>query len=148
MFKKPRGMKAIPRIVIGLLLAGMTMPGGLSNNLALGGILPPLPGAPPLPPLPPLPLPPPDLTLAPPELPRIPSLPQILPSNAPPPSGSTELPVTGATMDARILILSADGNEPVLGTIRQAADYEGIPYTLYVASRSPGGFTPDMLSHG
>jgi hypothetical protein len=151
MFKKPRGANLVLRIVIGFLLVGVTMPGGGSNNLALGGLLPPLPMPPPqLPPLPPLPLPvpPPDLALAPPELPRIPSLPQILPSNAPPPSGSTELPVTGATVDARILILSADGNEPVLGAFRQAADYEGIPYTLYIASRTPGGFTPDMLSDG
>jgi hypothetical protein len=36
----------------------------------------------------------------------------------------------------------------VLGAIRQAAEYAGIPYTLYVASRSPGGFTPAMLSDG
>jgi hypothetical protein len=102
---------------------------------------------PPLPPLP-LPIPPPDLSLGPPQLPRIPSLPQILPSNAPPTSGSLELPVTSATLDAKLLIISADGSEPVLGAIRQAADYEGVPYTLYVASRTPGGFVPAMLSDG
>ena len=109
----------------------------------------PLPPPPPLPVPPlPLPVPPPDLSLAPPELPRIPSLPQIFPPNAPPPSGSTELPVTSARLDAKILVISADGTEPVLGAIRQAADYEGIPYTLYVASKTPGGFTAGMLSDG
>jgi len=46
------------------------------------------------------------------------------------------------------LVVSADGNEPVLGAIRQAAEYEGIPYTLYIASSTPGGFTPAMLSDG
>jgi flagellar hook capping protein FlgD len=106
--------------------------------------LPPLPLPLPLP----LPIPPPDLSLGPPEFPSIPSLPQILPSNAPPASGSTELPVTSATLDSKILILCGDGTEPVLGAIRQAAEYAGIPYTLYVASRTPGGFTPGMLSDG
>jgi len=86
--------------------------------------------------------------LGPPELPTIPSLPQVLPPNAPTRSGSLELPVTSATLDAKILVISADGNEPVLGAIRQAAEYEGIPYTLYVASLTPGGFTPGMLSDG
>src|SRR5262249_7290014 len=38
--------------------------------------------------------------------------------------------------------------EPVLGWIQQAAQYDGIPYTLYIASHSPGGFTPAMLSDG
>jgi hypothetical protein len=112
----------------------------------------PLPGLPPPPSPPPLPLPLPTLpplpSLGPPALPRIPSLPQVLPSNAPGNSGSTELPVTSATLDAKILIVSADGTEPVLGAIRQAADYEGIPYTLYIANRTPGGFTPSTLSDG
>ena len=71
-----------------------------------------------------------------------------MPSNAPGPSSSHELPVTSATLDAKLLIISADGTEPVLGSIRQAADYEGIPYTLYVASKTPGGFTPTLLSDG
>jgi peptidoglycan/xylan/chitin deacetylase (PgdA/CDA1 family) len=102
-----------------------------------------------VPPLPiPLPIPPLDLTLAPPALPRIPSLPQVLPPNAPGPSGSTQLPQTSATLDAKLLIISADGTEPVLTAMRQAADYEGIPYTLYIASRTPNGFTPSMLSNG
>src|SRR5436190_7231560 len=111
-------------------------------------LLPP-PPLPPLPPLPPPPLPLPlNLPLGPPELPTIPSLPQVIPSNAPRPSSSTQLPNTLATLDAKILIVSADSTEPVLGWIRQAAQYEGIPYTLYIASHSPGGFTPAMLSDG
>src|SRR3989441_289971 len=142
--------------VLALLLAASTTMLPCSHQaLAWGDLLPPLPplpDPPPLPPLPPLPLPlplpPPDLTLAPPELPTIPSLPQILPPNAPPVSGSTELPVTSATVDAKLLVISADGAEPVLGSIRQAVEYEGIPYTLYVASKTPGGFTPAMLSDG
>jgi hypothetical protein len=83
-----------------------------------------------------------------PELPTIPSLPQVLPSNAPTTSGSTELPVTSATLDAKILVISGDGTEPVLGAIRQAVEYAGMPYTLYVGSQTPGAFTPDMLSDG
>ena len=120
--------------------------GPVGTSLLPPSPLPPVP-LPPLPTLPtlPLPLPP---TLAPPELPKIPSLPQVLPPNAPGPSGSTELPVTSATLDAKILIISADGAEPVLGAIRQAAEYAGIPYTLYVASKIPGGFTPSLLSDG
>ena len=110
---------------------------------------PPLP-PPPLPP-PPLPLPTladPLLSLGPVEFPTIPSVPQIIPQNAPGPSGSTQLPVTSATYEAKLLIVSADGSEPVLGAIRQVADHEGVPYTLYVASQTPGGFTPDKLSDG
>src|SRR5690349_20323175 len=103
---------------------------------------------PPLPPPLPLPILPPNLSLGPPALPTIPSLPQIIPSNAPGPSGSTQLPMTSARLDAKILVVSADGSEPVLGAIRQAADYEGVPYTLYIASHTPGGFTPAMLSDG
>ena len=112
--------------------------------------LPPPQLPPPLPLPEPLPLPVPTigLPLGPPELPSIPSLPQVFPSNAPTTSGSTELPVTSARLDAKILVISGDGTEPVLGSIRQAAEYEGVPYTLYVASKTPGAFTPSMLSDG
>ena len=96
----------------------------------------------------PLPIPPPNLSLGPPAMPTIPSLPQVLPANAPGPSSSTQLPATSARLDAKLLVVSADGNEPVLGMIRQALDYEGVPYTLYIASQTPGGFTPSMLSDG
>jgi len=102
----------------------------------------------PPPPPPPLPIPPPDLTIVPPELPSIPSLPQVLPPDAPTASGSAQLPVASATLDSKVLVISADGNEPVLGAIRQALEYEGVPYTLYVARQMPGGFTPSRLSDG
>src|SRR5262249_47404563 len=57
-------------------------------------------------------------------------------------------PAITAGLDARLLIVSADSTEPVLGWIRQAVQYAGIPYRLYIASRTPGGFTPAMLSDG
>src|SRR5437867_4497781 len=138
--KTSRGLKWPTWALALLLAAGTTMV--VCGHQAFAQ-LPPLP---PLPPPLPLPAPPPGLPLGPPELPTIPSLPQVLPSNAPTTSGSTELPVTSATLDAKLLVISADGTEPVLGAIRQAAEYEGIPYTLYVATRTPGGFTPAMLS--
>jgi hypothetical protein len=132
------------KLITTLLLCGLLSL--LSGPGSYGGLLPPPPlTIPPLPVPPPLPI---DLSLGPPELPTIPSLPQVLPPNAPPPSGSTQLPDTSATLDAKLLIIAGDGTEPVLGAIRQAADYQGIPYTLYVASRSPGGFTPSLLSDG
>ena len=145
--KNSRSSKRRTRFAL-LLAAGITM---LVCGHEAFAQLPPLPPLPPPPPIPlplPLPLPPPDLPLGPPELPIIPSLPQIFPPDAPTTSGSTELPVTGATLDAKILIISADGTEPVLGAIRQAAEYAGIPYTLYIGSQTPGGFTPAMLSDG
>ena len=151
---KPRTSRSSrwPAMALALLLAtSMTIvPCGREAFAQLPPLPPPPIPPPPPPPIPPppLPIPPPDLNLAPPELPTIPSLPQVLPSNAPPPSSSTELPLTSATLDAKLLVISADGTEPVLGAIRQAAGYAGIPYTLYVASNSPGGFTPAMLSDG
>jgi FlgD Ig-like domain len=145
--KKSRGSKKWTARAPALLLAAGAML--LACGHAAFAQLPPLPPLPPPPPLPlPLPVPPPGLPLGPPELPTIPSLPQVVPSNAPGPSSSNELPVTSATLDAKILVISADGTEPVLGAIKQAAGYEGIPYTLYVATNTPGGFTPAMLSDG
>src|SRR6266550_3798258 len=142
--KKSRGSRWTARAPA-LLLAAAAMIFACGH--AAFAQLPPLPPPPPLPL--PLPLPPPPgLPLGPPELPTIPSLPQVWPSNGPGTSGSTELPVTTATLDAKLLVVSADGTEPVLGAIRQAAEYAGIPYTLYVATKTPGGFTPAMLSDG
>src|SRR5881396_3498318 len=144
--KKCRGTKWTARAPA-LLLAACAMIFACGH--AAFAQLPPLPPLPPPPPLPlPLPLPPPDLPLGPPELPTIPSLPQVWPSNGPGTSGSTELPVTSATLDAKVLVISADGTEPVLGAIRQALGYTGVPYTLYVAHETPGGFTPALLSDG
>ena len=142
-----------PARALALVLMSATLFAGVPQSSAQ--LLPPLPLPPINPPinppiLPPVipPIIPPLLSLGPPALPTIPSLPQILPPNAPRTSGSTQLPNTTATLDGRLLIIAGDGTEPVLGAIKQVADYEGIPYTLYIASKTPGGFTPAMLSNG
>ena len=81
------------------------------------------------------------------EFPKIPSRRQVLPRDLPTFSSLAELPArrANASVDAKLLVLSADGTEPVLGAIRQALDYAGTPYTLYVARSTPGGFTPSSL---
>jgi hypothetical protein len=55
---------------------------------------------------------------------------------------------TPAQYDARILVISADGNEVVLPAIKEALDYLGTPYTLWIASQHPGELTPDKLYSG
>src|SRR5207244_7827891 len=52
------------------------------------------------------------------------------------------------TIDLRVLVIASDGNEADLPAIKQALDYLGTPYTVYVASQTPSGLTPDMLSNG
>src|SRR5438132_1607366 len=52
------------------------------------------------------------------------------------------------TLDLKLLMLATDGNEVDLPTIKQALDYLGTPYTVYVASQTPNGLTPDKLSNG
>ena len=107
--------------------------------------------SPPSPPSPPgsPPGPPPrrQLSQGPVEFPKIPSRRQVLPRDLPTFSSLAELPArrVGASVEARLLVVSADGTEPVLGAIRQALDYAGTPYTLYVARNTPGGFTPALL---
>jgi hypothetical protein len=67
------------------------------------------------------------------------------------PAASTALAVplqAGASLDARVLVLSADGSEPDLGTIRQALEYQGTPYTLWIAKQHPGGLVPSVLANG
>ncbi|MEW5854844.1 MAG: hypothetical protein AB2A00_39070 [Myxococcota bacterium] len=75
---------------------------------------------------------------APVELPRVDSAPQPL---LPPPEGASRpvLPrISRPLLDARILVLSADGTEPVLSAITQLLDAHGTPYTVWVAaSREP-----------
>ncbi|HLL54609.1 MAG TPA: hypothetical protein VK447_13745 [Myxococcaceae bacterium] len=51
-----------------------------------------------------------------------------------------------ARYQARILVLSADGNESVLPAIRESLEYLGIPYTLWIATQRPGQLTADKLS--
>ncbi len=51
-------------------------------------------------------------------------------------------------IDLKVLVLSATGDpnlEPELPVIQQVLDYQGTPYTVYVASKTPGGLTMDKL---
>lgn len=63
-------------------------------------------------------------------------------------SVSRVAPVASPVLDARLLVLSADGNEPTLGAIRQALDYVGVPYTVWIARDRPGALTAAVLSNG
>jgi hypothetical protein len=57
-------------------------------------------------------------------------------------------PATAVTLDARLLVLSADGHEPGLGAITQTLDYLGTPYTVWIVTARPGGLTAAALSSG
>jgi hypothetical protein len=61
---------------------------------------------------------------------------------------ATSVSAVGTTLDAKILVLSADGNEPSLGAIRQTLDYLGTPYTTWIAAQRPGELRPEQLSSG
>lgn len=52
------------------------------------------------------------------------------------------------TIDMKILVIAADGNEADLPAIQQALDYLGTPYTVYIAAKTPNGLTTTMLSNG
>ncbi len=52
------------------------------------------------------------------------------------------------TLDLKVLVIASDGNEVDLAAIKQALDFQGTPYTLYVAAQTPNGLTPDKLSNG
>ena len=48
-------------------------------------------------------------------------------------------------VDMRLLVISADGNESVLGAIKEALGYIGTPYDVHIAAQ-PGELTAAMLS--
>lgn len=74
---------------------------------------------------------------------------QPLPGGDMPPVGPiTGMPMAGPTLDAKLLVLSAKGTEPDLAAIRQALDYLGTPYTLWVASMHPGELKASALADG
>ncbi|HLL52453.1 MAG TPA: hypothetical protein VK447_02845 [Myxococcaceae bacterium] len=74
---------------------------------------------------------------------------QVNPANAPKLLSTLgAAAVTPPSVQAKLLVISADGTEVVLPVIRQVLEYMGTPYTVYVASRSPGGLTHAMLSEG
>ena len=52
------------------------------------------------------------------------------------------------TIDAKVLVIAADGKEADLPAIQQALDDLGTPYTVYTAASTPNGLTPDKLSSG
>lgn len=52
------------------------------------------------------------------------------------------------TIDAKVLVIAADGKEADLPAIQQALDNLGTPYTVYTAASTPNGLTPDKLSSG
>lgn len=96
----------------------------------------------------------PRLVLAPPELPHVQSLPL-----APVSAGLSQdgvatrtdrhvLADTSSYQSARILVVSADGNEAALPAITGLLARLGEPYTLWVASQHPGGLTSDKLTDG
>lgn len=55
---------------------------------------------------------------------------------------------TGNQLDAKLLVVAGDGNEPALAAIKQTLDYMGTPYTVWIASQNPGGLTLDKLANG
>ncbi len=94
--------------------------------------------------------------LLPPLRPEVRSRPQGVPANVPERSQATVRPLapegvqntSGVSMEARILVLSADGAEAGLPAIRQTLEYLGTPYTVWIGRDRPGQLTPDHLSSG
>ncbi|MFL5655027.1 MAG: hypothetical protein ACJ8CB_12740 [Ktedonobacteraceae bacterium] len=72
------------------------------------------------------------------------STPEVGPAAAP----AITSPCPSPTIDLKMLIIASDGQEVELQAIKQALDYLGTPYTIYVASQTPNGLTPDKLSNG
>ena len=63
-------------------------------------------------------------------------------------SAISDVPCAKPVLDLRILLLSADGTEVTLPAIRQALDFIGTPYTLWIAAQRPGALVPDVLAGG
>ncbi len=88
------------------------------------------------------------LRLAPVKLPRVRSAPRGHPRDEKLPEGITQRLASPSQVDARILVISADGSEGILSAITQALGYQGTPYTLWIATDHPGGLTPGRLFSG
>jgi hypothetical protein len=129
------------------VLAVLALPG--TGEAQLGGVTPPPP-----PPLPgvcvgPLCVPPPEhvITQVAPAIPVIPSDP--LGPTPPPPIPPTPPPgCTNATLDMRVLVLAADGNEPSLAAAREALDHHSVPHEVWIATQRPGQLTSAALASG
>jgi hypothetical protein len=51
-------------------------------------------------------------------------------------------------IDLRVLVVSADGTEADLLAIQQVLNFLGTPYTVYIATQTPGGLTSAFLANG
>lgn len=118
-----------------------------------GQLLPPVPIAPPSLPDPgtclgPICLPQlSDLSVGPVEFPTLPSLP--LGPTPPPPLPPPAPPgCTSTTLGMKVLVISADGTEPVRSAVEEALDYHSVPYSTWIATQRPGQLTPDALASG
>ena len=61
---------------------------------------------------------------------------------------STTSSTCSPTLDLKVLVIASDGNEVDLPAIKQALNFQGTPYTIYIAAQTPNGLTPDKLSSG
>jgi hypothetical protein len=66
----------------------------------------------------------------------------------PKPTVPVRVVVPSRQVDARVLVVSADGTEPVLAAIQQTLGYLGTPYDLWIATARPGQLTADRLAAG
>jgi hypothetical protein len=56
--------------------------------------------------------------------------------------------LAGTTLAAKILVVSADGNEADLPAITATLQAMGTPYDVWIANKQPGGLTPAVLASG
>ena len=79
-----------------------------------------------------------------------------LPTGPLPVTGGTPAPAAtkvaalpaGATVDLKVLVISTTGTEVELPAVTKTLDYLGTPYTVYNATATPNGLTPDKLANG
>lgn len=83
-----------------------------------------------------------------PEGPAQPPGPTGLPPDLPDRSGSSQPLDTGAGVDLRVLVLSADGSESDLPAIKQALDLLGTPYDAWIARSLDGAPLTGRLTRG
>lgn len=83
---------------------------------------------------------------------RAPVVPAAMPTLPQPPvvdvaeaSSARRRPSAAPSYDGRLLVVSADGGEASLTSIRQVLDYLGTPYTVWIASERAGQFGPAAL---
>lgn len=83
-----------------------------------------------------------------PQLPVVPSGPIGLPAELPASSSSSQPLDPGSSVDARILVIAADGSEPDLALIRQTLDLLGTPYDVWIATSLTGSSLKARLIRG